>query len=352
MLILGLLMASLPLTAQVLSQSTISVGTNGILGTYGLGVSDWDRIFFPSLAGTIERNFIYVPFNTSNIFTANSFTAGISFMLAPIPFRLFLLGEVKLSSQKWVSEAESNTYSATWYDSDNDAQMTPDKYRYMADNDYAYIQNATSQTGIFLSPGLALNLGPLNLGARYLFKLVDDDKRAFEATALERVIYQEFNVENVSTSLDSEMKITINDSGMINGVGAGVDLSLGDFLALRGDGFFTVQYYGSYNLSATDTNHYLDRDPINVTGSTAPDGSTKDYETSVMTVTVTNGYLSFAGLNQSSAVFTAQTNGRYQYAPTDPSGGIAQAGGTLPASINMPQIVTNFRTQLNPTNSL
>lgn len=338
--ILTVFLATLPVTAQVLSQSTISLGTNGFLGFYGLGISDWDKIFFPSLAGKIEQNFIYVPFNTSNIFKANTFTAGTSLVLDPIPFRLFLLGEVTLNSQKWLQEFESSEFQSTWYDSDNDAQATPDAYRYTNINDYKYLQNWRSQSALALSPGLALSLGPLNLGARYIFQLADNNKRAFEATVLEKTRYEEYNAENIATTSDAEMKFVLNDGSILNGVGAGADLDLTaddglSFLTLNANGFFTVQLYGGYDQTATTRNHFLG-------GTTVPDGSTKDYNTSVMTGSVTGGYLSFAGLNQSSTIFTAQSNGRYCYTPADPLGTLALIGGTMPTTINMPQLAMDL----------
>ena len=325
---------------QVLNRSTIAQGTNGLVP------SEWDLILMPSLSGEIERDFVYVPFSVSNAFTSNRYTVGTSFIVNPIPFRLSLLSEVNFSYQKWMPESQTGSYGATWWDSDGVGG--PDKYRYTLSDTYTYAANGFSQSGLYLSPGVVLPLGPLTGGARYIFKLAHNNKIDFEATQLSTVKYDEFAAENVATTNDSHLKITIADSGLINGLVIGQTLNTGttgiDFLTFRYDLFSTVQNYGTYDMQATENAHLLDQDPIAATGTTAPDGATKDYLTDKATQTVTGGYLSFAGLIGTSTVFggvagpssifAAPTNGRYQYVPVDPSGTAA-----LPATINMPQVV-------------
>ncbi len=317
---------AVPVAAQVLVPSNIW------WATHGLEHSDWDKIFFPSYSSGIEKSFIYVPFSTSEIFNANHYAVGTSFVLGP--FRAFCLGDVIFDSERFVAETESYSFrSGLNIDSNGDG--TPDTWQYTWDNDYSYKKNSWNSGDIYFSPGLALTLGPLTGGARYIFQRFNNSNIDFEYRELETVTDSQYPGNNVATSSDEEVTLTINDSGMVNGLAAGASIDFG-FLRLQGDLFATLQTIGRFDASAVSRTH-------NLAGLGDLDGVTGDFITDETTIAVENGYFNWAGLNAGSNIFTPNPNQRFEYVPADPTG----AGLALPGVVHMPQVVTdiNLRTE-------
>jgi len=315
------LASTVPLSAQVLSPSNIFWGTRGLV------YSDWDRIYYPSYSSGIERNFIFVPFSTSSIFNTGHYTGGTSFVIGP--FRVFFLGDVYFDRQKASAESLSYSYGDTPYDTDGNGR--PDTYQYTWDYSYSYDKNSLDQSSMLISPGLALALGPLTGGARYIFQRVAHNNITFDYTELETITDTTVASNNIATQSDQEISLKMRDGGLVNGFAAGGSIDFG-FIRIQGDLFTTVKTYGRYDMDAISRSHNL----------AAPgdiDGTSQDFIKGSTTTTVENGWLNFAGLNNASLIFDPATGlTHFEYQPNEPTGNYP---GSFPTSIHMPQIVTS-----------
>jgi len=328
-LIIAVLFASaLPLYAQVLAPSNVWYGTRG------LELSDWDRIYFPSYSGEIEKNFIYVPFTQSIITSPLSvyhYTAGTSFVLGP--FRVFGLGDIHFDSQKYVNETESYDQQYTLVDTNADG--IADTYQYSTSADYSYSKNSLNQGTLYFSPGLAFNLGPFTIGARYIFQKFNNNNVKFEYSELVTITDSQTATNNVATTSDQEITLRLRDSGMINGFTAGTTFDFG-FLRLQGDLFATLQNIGRYDATSTDRTHLI-------SGLGDPDfgGATADYVETLDEVEVENGYLGFGGLGAGSTIFNRTGGQRFEYTPAVPAGGLWTLPPAEITTIHAPQVVTD-----------
>ncbi len=334
-LILFLLLSATGLNgySQTVINSEILEPSNLYQGTNGLVYSDWDRIYFPSYSNNIKRNFIYVPLSASDIFNTDHFTAGSSFILGP--FRFFLMGDLYISTDKYQNENESYSYQDTLYQ-DSDGDGVNDVYRYTYSNTYKYDKNFYNRTSLFMSPGVSLTIGPLTGGARYIFKMFNYGNINFDYSYKSVTTDASYTSNNTSTTNDIQASLRIKNSGMINGFAAGASIDL-NFVRIQGDLFSTIQNIGGYSLSTTENTYNLDANglPIN--------GTNVDYIVQTTSHKVTNGWLNFAGLSNTSAIFTENSSNRFEYVPNDPSGIFSASYPFTGAStIHMPQIVTDI----------